>query len=295
MILITGANGFVGKELCSTLLGVVPIRACMRNDTIPCLPAEIEIARVDLADANGWKEALSGINVIVHCAARVHVMNDDAGDPLVEFRRINVEGTLRLAELAAEMGVRRFIYLSSVKVNGERTSLDSPFTADQNPAPIDPYGISKYEAELGLRQISKWADMEIVIIRPPLVYGPGVKANFLSMMKWLQRGIPLPLGGIVNNRRSLVYIKNLVDLIVICITHPKAVNQTFLVSDDEDVSTYMLLRKMSEALGLRSRLIRVFVAANRSRGLAKTMPHRAFLPTRCCSADASPPRSWIWN
>ncbi len=256
MVLITGANGFVGKELCSTLLGVVPIRACMRQDTISCLSEDIEIARVDLADSLGWKEALSGVDTVIHCAARAHVMNDCAGDPLAEFRRTNVQGTLRLAGLASQMGVRRFIYISSIKVNGERTGLDSPFTADQNPAPVDPYGISKYEAELGLKKISKETGIEIVIIRPPLVYGPGVKANFLSMMTWLQRPIPLPLGGIVNNRRSLVYIKNLVDLISLCITHPKAANQTFLVSDD-DVSTDMLLRKMSAALGLPSRLMPV--------------------------------------
>lgn len=255
--LITGANGFVGLALCSRLLGVMPIRACVRNDLTRTLPTGIEIAKVDLSKPQGWIEALTGVSVVIHCAARVHVMNDKADDPLTEFRRVNVIGTLQLARLAADLGVRRFIYLSSVKVNGEKTSPCAPFSADQTPVPTDPYGISKYEAEIGLQRISKDTGMEIVIIRPPLVYGPGVSANFLSMMRWLKNGVPLPLGGITENRRSLLYIENLVDLITICIDHPNAASQIFLVSDDEDLSTATLLRKMSIALARPSRLVRI--------------------------------------
>jgi len=184
-------------------------------------------------------------------------MNEESSDPLAEFRRVNVEGTLRLARQAAEAGVRRFVFVSSIKVNGEHSQPGHLFTADQIPAPDDPYGISKCEAEAGLRALSLETGMEVVIIRPPLVYGPGVKANFLAMMRWLQWGVPLPLGGLTENRRSLVFLDNLVDLIVICIDHPAAANQTFLVSDDEDLSTAALLRRMAAALGRPARLIPV--------------------------------------
>jgi nucleoside-diphosphate-sugar epimerase len=182
-------------------------------------------------------------------------MNEEAADPLAEFRRVNVDGTLRLARQAAEAGVRRFVFVSSIKVNGEHSQPGQPFTADQIPAPGDPYGVSKCEAESELRALSQETGMEVVIIRPPLVYGPGVKANFLAMMRWLQRGVPLPLGGVTENRRSLVFLGNLVDLIVTCIDHPAAANQTFLVSDDEDLSTAVLLRRMAAALGRPARLI----------------------------------------
>lgn len=184
-------------------------------------------------------------------------MNEEAADPLAEFRRVNVEGTLRLAWQAAEAGVRRFVFVSSIKVNGEHSQPGQPFTADQTPAPGDPYGVSKMEAEQGLRVLARETGMEVVIIRPPLVYGPGVKANFLAMMRWLQRGVPLPLGGVTENRRSLVFLDNLIDLIVTCIDHPAAANQTFLVSDDEDLSTAALLRRMAAALGRPARLIPV--------------------------------------
>jgi nucleoside-diphosphate-sugar epimerase len=200
---------------------------------------------------------LAGVSVVIHCAARVHVMNEEATEPLAEFRRVNVAGTLRLARQAAEAGVRRFLFVSSIKVNGEHSQPGRPFTADQHPAPGDPYGVSKCEAETGLRALSQETGMEVVIIRPPLVYGPGVKANFLAMMRWLWRGVPLPLGGITDNRRSLVFLDNLVDLIVTCIDHPAAANQTFLVSDDEDLSTTALLRRMAAALGRPARLVPV--------------------------------------
>jgi len=183
-------------------------------------------------------------------------MNDDTADPLREFRRINVDGTLQLARQAAEAGVKRFVFISSIKVNGESTVPGQPFTAAQAPAPIDPYGVSKWEAEQQLRKLSAETGMEVVIIRPALVYGPGVKANFLNMMKWLYKGVPLPLGAI-HNKRSLVALDNLVDLIVTCIDHPRAANQTFLVSDGEDLSTTELLQRTSRALGKLPRLLAV--------------------------------------
>jgi nucleoside-diphosphate-sugar epimerase len=194
------------------------------------------------------------VDQIVHLAARVHVMDDKSSDPLVEFRRVNVEGTAALARQAAAVGVRRFVFLSSIKVNGESTEVGRPFTADDVPAPEDPYGVSKYEAEKLLQQIAAETGLEVVIIRPPLVYGPGVKANFESMMRWLARGLPLPLAAVTENRRSLVALDNLVDLIVTCLKHPAAANQTFLVSDGEDLSTAELLKRMGNAMGQPTRL-----------------------------------------
>jgi nucleoside-diphosphate-sugar epimerase len=210
----------------------------------------------DLSAQTDWSAALAGVEAVVHAAARVHVMQEAAADPLVEFRRINVQGTLQLARRAAAEGVRRFVFISSVKVNGEATRPGHPFTADDAPAPLDAYGISKMEAEQGLREIAAQTGMEVVIIRPPLVYGPGVKANFQSMMRWLTRGVPLPLGAI-HNHRSLVALDNLVDLIVTCVDHPAAANQTFLISDGEDLSTTQLLQLMGQALGKPARLIPV--------------------------------------
>lgn len=227
----------------------------------------VEVVRVgDLIPESDWKDALNGVDSVIHLAARVHVMRDEASDPLAEFLRVNVEGTLNLARQAAFAGVRRFIFVSSVKVNGESTVLGKPFFADDSPEPQDPYGISKLEAEKGLRKLASSTGMEVVIIRPPLVYGPGVKANFASMMSWLQRGIPLPLGAI-HNKRSFVALDNLVDFIVTCLAHPAAANQTFLVSDGEDLSTTALLQRMGRALGKPARLMPVpaglmVVAAN---------------------------------
>ncbi len=184
-------------------------------------------------------------------------MDDTSADPLAAFRQTNTAGTLHLARQAAAAGVRRFVFVSSVKVNGEGTAEGSPFTAADAPAPQDPYGISKMEAEQGLRQIAVDTGMEVVIVRPPLVYGPGVKANFATLMRWLQRGIPLPLGAVTDNRRSLVALDNLVDLLITCIHHPAAANQTFLVSDGEDLSTTALLRRMGQALGKPALLLPV--------------------------------------
>lgn len=257
MILVTGATGFVGNALCERLAGHRAFRGSVRNKAASTLPFDVEVTEASLSPDQDWGVALSGVTSVIHCAARVHVMSDDAVDPLSEFRRVNVDGTLILARQAAESGVRRFIFVSSIKVNGEHSLPDQPFMADQLPAPGDPYGVSKCEAEEWLRSLSRETGMEVVIIRPVLVYGPGVKANFLEMMRWLKRGIPLPLGGIGDNRRSLVYLGNLVDLIITCLDHPAAANQTFLVSDGRDLSTTDLLRCMATSMNRPARLIHV--------------------------------------
>ena len=193
----------------------------------------------------------------MHLAARVHVMAERASNPLVEFRRVNVDGTLNLGRQAAAAGVRRFVFVSSVKVNGESTAADHAFNAADIPAPQDPYAISKMEAEQGLRRIAAETGMEVVIVRPPLVYGPGVKANFAALMRAVQRGVPLPLASVTHNRRSFVALDNLVDLLITCIDHPAAANQTFLVSDGEDLSTTDLLRRLGQAMNKPARLIPV--------------------------------------
>jgi nucleoside-diphosphate-sugar epimerase len=256
-ILITGASGFVGRALCTSLIKKsMYVRAVLRS--IHKKIDNPEVVVIDNIDLHtNWIGVLHGVDVVVHLAARVHVMKEEAVDPLFEFRKVNVDGTINLAQQAFKAGVHRFVFISSIKVNGEFTNLGHPFTADQISVPSDPYGISKYEAELGLKVLAEETGMEVVIIRPPLVYGPGVKANFLSMMKWMQRGIWLPFGGVTKNRRSFVFIDNLVDMIIICINHPAAANQTFLVSDDEDLSTAGLLKRTALALRRPSRLIAV--------------------------------------
>ena len=211
-------------------------------------------------DSIGWHKVLVGITNVVHLAARVHVMHDNVADPLAVFRAVNVEGTLSLALQAAAAGVKRFVFISSVKVNGESTPPGRAFAETDAPNPQDAYGQSKHEAEQGLRQLSADTGMEVVIIRPPLVYGPGVKANFAALMRAVQRGWPLPLGA-VHNQRSLVALSNLVDFIVTCITHPQAANQTFLVSDGQDLSTTGLVRGMAQAAGVPARLLPVPVWA----------------------------------
>lgn len=260
-VLVTGGNGFVGRAVWQRLQASSGVQAlgCVRSAithrwTADHLGPVVTVG--DLSAATDWSGALLGVDVVVHAAARVHVMRDTATDPLKAFRAVNVEGTMNLARQAAVAGVKRFVFLSSVKVNGEYTLPSLPFSEADKPDPQDGYGQSKHEAEQGLREIAAATGMAVVIIRPPLVYGPGVKANFAALMRAVQRGWLLPLGA-VHNQRSLVALDNLVDLIVTCIDHPAAVNQTFLVSDAEDLSTADLVRRMGLALGKPARLLAV--------------------------------------
>jgi nucleoside-diphosphate-sugar epimerase len=259
-VLVTGANGFVGREVLQRLnvisglqtVGSVRCAAWLTGITV------VEVGA--LSAQTDWSLALAGADAVVHLAARVHVMHDTEIDPLTAFRAVNVDGTLNLARQAAAAGVKRFIFISSVKVNGESSSPGRAFTEADAPNSQDAYGKSKHKAEQGLRKLSADTGMEVVIIRPPLVYGPGVKANFAALMHAVQRGWPLPLGA-VNNQRSLVALDNLVDFIVTCITHPQAANQTFLVSDGQDLSTTELVRGMAQAAGVSARLLPVPVWA----------------------------------
>jgi nucleoside-diphosphate-sugar epimerase len=252
-ILITGTNGFLGLSLFEKIISQgFNVKGSTRTDCSLIAGAQTFVMG-ELNDANDWQAALKAIDVVVHLAARVHVMRDEAADPLAEFRRVNVEGTLNLARQADKAGVRRFVFISSIGVNGAET-YNHPFTEVAEVAPHSPYAISKYEAEIGLRQLAEKTGLEVVIIRPPLVYGPFAPGNFGSLAHWLLRGLPLPLGS-VDNRRSFVALDNLVDFIITCINHPAAANQTFLVSDGEDLSTTELLQRMGRALGKPARLI----------------------------------------
>ncbi len=247
-VLLTGASGFVGRAvLDAAKRSGVDVRPVFRShDSAKEHSGAVLVPGLD-GEAD-WAQALQGVDVVIHAAARAHVMREEALDPLTEYRRVNVQGTSNLARQAAAAGVRRFVFISSIKVNGEGTLPGRPFTAEDAPAPEDAYGISKAEAETELRRIAQETGMEVTIIRPPLVYGPGVKGNFFSLINWVHRGLPLPLGGVTHNRRSLVGLGNLVDLIWVCVEHPKAANQTFLISDGEDLSTTELLRRVGKAL-----------------------------------------------
>lgn len=255
-ILVSGANGFVGKAVCKQAMdyGICVRGATRTRVEVPSCIESFEVGEINGSTA--WTHVLRDVNVVVHLAARVHVMKDTEADPLTAFRIVNVDGTLNLARQAAAAGVKRFVFVSSVKVNGECTSLGRAFTEADPPMPQDAYGQSKHEAEQGLLQLSRDVGLEVVIIRPPLVYGPGVKANYAALMRAVQRGWPLPLGS-VHNQRSLVALSNLVDFIFTCISHPQAANQTFLVSDGQDLSTTELVRGMAQAAGLPARLLPV--------------------------------------
>jgi UDP-glucose 4-epimerase len=239
-ILLTGYTGFVGRHLTQLLVNDhnLTFLGRKKNKIGKYFKASID-------KCSNYQSALSGIDVVIHCAARVHVMGNIASDALNEYRNVNTFGTLNLARQAADSGVKRFIFLSTIKVNGESTTGKNPFSVKDTINATDPYGISKAEAEQQLLSLSNSSDMEVVIIRPPLVYGEGVKANFSKLLSLVSRGYPLPFRSIIQNKRSLVSVYNLVDLIKVCVTHPSAANQVFLVSDDHDISTAEIVSLMA--------------------------------------------------
>lgn len=281
-VMVTGANGFIGKAVCPALSSRgYRVRGVVRRELQTSSQDWLECFLTDEIDADtDWSTALDGVDSVVHLAARVHLMRETSTDPLTEFRRTNVALTMNLARQAAAAGVRRFVFISSIKVNGEVTPVGQPYNAEDMPKPTDPYGVSKHEAEIELMKLSAETGLEVVIIRPVLVYGPGVKANFHSMMYWLQQGAPLPLGALPN-QRSLVALDNLVDLIATCLLHPAAANEVFLVSDGEDLSISGLLRRAGAALDKPARLIPVPVMVLRAG--ARIVGQEAILQRLCDS------------
>lgn len=255
-IFLTGATGFLGRALLNQLLGLdkFKISIALRFHSVSSFLGCRVYAVGDFSKKIDLADILYDQDVLIHAAARTNIMKCKVADPLAEYRRVNVEGTLNLARQAAAAGVRRFIFISSIKVNGESTALERPFRASDMPAPEDPYGQSKLEAEQKLLQLAEATSMEVVIIRPPLIYGRGVKGNFASMINLVEKGVLLPLGAI-HNKRSLVGIDNLVDLIIHCIDHPAASNRILLAGDGEDMSTTELLRAVGKAIGKPARLI----------------------------------------
>ncbi len=261
-LLVTGASGFVGHALTAHLLALGANEVIAMTRVIPAnrLLGARYVATGDLTSATLGPAALAGTDVIVHAAARVHVLNGDKAKSVTEFDRVNVAVTLELARCAVAAGVRRFVFLSSIGVNGVETDIDKPFTEADLPQPHNPYAYSKLKAEQGLLRLSEKTGLEVVIIRPPLVYGPGVRANFAALMRGVQRGWPLPLA-CVRNLRSMVAMDNLVSFIATCIDHPQAANRTFLVSDGQDISSPDLVRGLAQALGVAARLVPVPVSA----------------------------------
>jgi nucleoside-diphosphate-sugar epimerase len=253
-VLVTGASGFVGSALCRALLECGhAVRPAVRSGASPALPGGVEPVVVgDLGTVADWTAALHGIDCVIHLAARTHVLRETAADPLAEYRRINLHATEQLARSAVAGGVRRFVFMSSIKVNGERTSSE-PYTERDPPRPEDAYGVSKREAEQALWQVTAGTATEAVVLRPPLVYGAGVKGNFLRLLEIASRGWPLPLAS-VRNRRSMIYLGNLVDAVLACVMAPAAAGKTYLVSDGDDISTPELIRATAQALGVRARL-----------------------------------------
>lgn len=269
-VLVTGAGGFVGRALVQRLgeRGHV-VRAAVRTpDRVPAgAPERVTIGNIGPDTA--WEEALDGVDAVIHLAARVHVMEDRASDPLTLYRRINAEGTRALAAASARAGVRRLVFVSSIKVNGEETVPGRPFTPGDAPCPADPYGRSKAEAEAALREVAEATGLQVCVVRPPLVYGPGVRANFLRLLEAVDRGIPIPLGALCN-RRSLVYVGNLADALATCAEHPAAAGETFLVADEPPFTPPELVRAIAVALGRRPRLLpvpaRLLAALGRTAG-----------------------------
>jgi nucleoside-diphosphate-sugar epimerase len=252
-IAVTGANGFIGRALCSELfLRGLPVRALVRKTSTDTRYEATVVG--DMASDLDWTRALAGIDCVIHCAARAHVLSETAANPLDAFRAVNLLATQRLAKQAAMMGVRRLIYLSSIGVLGVGTNGRPPFSVRDTPDPPENYGISKWEAEQALWEIAQSTGLEVVVVRPPLVYGPGVRANFLRLMQLVAKGVPLPFGK-VDNSRSLIGVENLVDLIIRCIDHPAATGQTFLVSDGQDISTKDLILELARMMGRPARLL----------------------------------------
>ena len=270
-VTVTGATGLVGKslacELASRTLNVCAVVRAVRPASVPPASKVINIAVGDINSYTDWSAALIGVDCVVHCAARAHVMHETAGEALAAYRAVNVDGSRRLAEQAAAAGVRRLVYLSSIKVNGEQTALGAPFLFSDAPGPKDAYGISKWEAEQALWEVSAKTGLEVVVARPPLVYGSGVKGNLARLLKLVHLGLPLPLGAL-QNKRSLIGLDNLVDLLIRCVDHPEAAGQTFLVSDGEDLSTPDLIRHMAAAMNRSPRLFPVSVLLLRLAGRA---------------------------
>ena len=256
--LITGANGFVGTRLVARLRDgkdLIAPHSAVRSNLYGLLQKnDYVVGSID--PFTDWSVPLKNIDIVIHLAARVHVMEDASIDPLSEYRSVNVQGTVNLAKQAAAAGVRRFVYLSSIKVNGEESAPGKSFTEDSAPNPLDPYGVSKLEAEEGLKAVCKEAGMEFVIIRPPLIYGPGVKANFLKLITAIKKGVPMPFG-CISNQRSMLALDNLIDFIVLASLDPRAGNQTFLLSDGRDISSKELVSEIAKALCLRPRLLPV--------------------------------------
>ena len=254
-VLVTGASGFVGRAVCERALNLgMDVKGSHRSlSSRSLVPADIEKIQIPSITADtDWSSALVRVDVVIHLAGRVHVTSDGVRDPLTTYREVNTAGTERLARMAVAAGVRRFVYVSSIKVNGEQT-FGLPFTEVDFPRPQDPYAISKWEAEQALHRVEAETELEIVILRPPLVYGRNVGANFLRLLRLVQKVIPLPLAS-VSNRRSLIYVKNLADAILIVATHPKMAGRTFLVSDGEDVSTPELIQCIANAMNLQARM-----------------------------------------
>ena len=278
-VLITGASGFLGQYLISVLGDEYELIGVVRRPEQSI--SENYVVIRDFHDNKAWLKVLEGIDVVIHCAAKAHSKVENNETTIAEYRQVNTEITKTVSEACLAASVRRILFVSSIKVNGESSSLDTQFTPSDMAQPQDPYAISKYEAEQVIKGVCLSDRLDYCIIRPTLTYGPGVKANFLSMLKWVSLGVPLPLGCIRNNKRSLVYVENLVDLTKACIEHPAAANQTFLVSDDDDVSTRELLVRVASALGVKSRLINIPLAWL---GLAGKLLGKKDIEQRLCAS-----------